>query len=108
MAAVKRMEDLELAGRRVLIREDLNVPVRDGVVTDDTRIRASLPTMEGALAAGARVMVVSHRGRPTEGVFSEADSMAPVAARLGELLGRPVRVERDWIDGVEVDPGELV
>ncbi|WP_440996473.1 phosphoglycerate kinase [Arhodomonas sp. SL1] len=108
MAAVKRMEDVALAGRRVLIREDLNVPVRDGVVTDDSRIRAALPTLRKALEAGGRVLVVSHRGRPKEGEYSEADSMAPVAARLGELLGQPVRLEQDWIEGVEVDPGELV
>jgi phosphoglycerate kinase len=106
--SVKTMSELDLDGKRVLIREDLNVPLRDGRVTDDTRIRAAVPTIEQALAAGARVLVMSHLGRPEEGRFDPAASMAPVAARLGELLGREVRVERDWLDGVEVAPGEVV
>ncbi|WP_435106281.1 phosphoglycerate kinase [Arhodomonas sp. AD133] len=105
---VKQMRDIDLRDKRVLVREDLNVPVRDGVVTDDTRIRAALPTLQQALEAGAHVLVMSHRGRPTEGEFSEEDSMAPVATRLGELLGREVRVERNWLDGVNVASGELV
>jgi phosphoglycerate kinase len=106
--AVLSMSDLDLKGKRVLIREDLNVPVKNGQVTDDTRIRASLPTIRQALEAGARVLVMSHLGRPEEGVFDEAESLAPVARRVGELLGREVRLERDWIDGVDVADGEVV
>ncbi|MEM9056689.1 MAG: phosphoglycerate kinase [Pseudomonadota bacterium] len=103
-----RMTDLPLAGRRLLIRQDLNVPVADGKVTSDARIRASLPTLEYALAQNAAVMVLSHLGRPKEGQPEAAFSLAPVAARLGELLERPVRLETDWLDGVEVAPGEVV
>ena len=108
MSAVLRMADLELAGRRVFIRADMNVPL-DGAdqITDDTRIRASLAGIKVGLAKGAAVMITSHLGRPTEGAFSEVDSLAPVAARLGELLGRAVPLERDWVDGVQVAPGEL-
>ncbi len=102
------MTDLDLAGKRVLIRQDLNVPVKNGVVGDDTRIRASLPTIRHALEAGARVMVMSHLGRPKEGAFDADASMAPVAARLGELLGREVPVVRDWLDGVDVQQGQVV
>ncbi|MFA5683398.1 MAG: phosphoglycerate kinase [Lysobacteraceae bacterium] len=105
---VLRMTDLDLSGKRVLIREDLNVPVADGRVASDQRILAALPTLRLALEAGAAVMVMSHLGRPKEGVFSEADSLAPVAARLSELLGRAVPLKRDWVDGVTVAPGELV
>lgn len=97
------------AGRRVFIRADLNVPQDDaGRITEDTRIRASLPCIEMALQAGAAVMVTSHLGRPTEGAFRPEDSLAPVAERLAELLGRPVPLRRDWVDGVDVAPGELV
>lgn len=106
--AVIKMSDLDLKDKRVLIREDLNVPIKDGAVADDTRIRASLLTLERALAAGARVMVMSHLGRPTEGVFSAADSLQPVATQLAALLGRDVPLVRDWLDGVEVEPGQLV
>jgi len=106
---VKRMADLDLAGKRVFIRSDLNVPQDDdGKITDDTRIRASVPAIKLALDKGAAVMVTSHLGRPTEGQFSEADSLAPVAKRLGELLGKPVTLKRDWIEGVEVKAGEVV
>ena len=105
---VVRMQDLDLRGRRVLIREDLNVPVKDGVVTSDARIRASLPTIRLALAAGARVMVMSHLGRPEEGKPTPEFSLAPVAARLSELLGRRVPLVTDWLGGVEVAPGEAV
>ncbi|GAA3915732.1 phosphoglycerate kinase [Luteimonas lutimaris] len=105
---IQRMTDLDLTGKRVLIRQDLNVPVEDGRVTSDQRITASLPTLRAALDAGAAVMVMSHLGRPKEGAWSEADSLAPVAARLGELLGREVRLVRDYLDGVEVAPGQLV
>ena len=95
--AFLRMTDVELAGKRVLVRQDLNVPVKDGRVTGDARIRAGLPTLRHALDAGARVMVMSHLGRPTEGRFEDAYSMAPVAARLGELLGddRPAGARPD-------------
>ena len=105
---VVRMSDLDLAGKRVLIREDLNAPVKDGEVTSDARIRASLPTMKLALDAGARVMVMSHLGRPKEGLFEPEFSLEPGARRLSELLGTSVRLASDWIDGLEVAPGELV
>lgn len=106
--AIIRMQDLDLKGKRVLIREDLNVPVKDGAVTSDARIRASVPTIQAALDAGAAVMAMSHLGRPTEGEYDEAFSMKPVAVRLGELLGREVRVVKDWLDGVDVDAGDVV
>ena len=102
------MTDLDLRGKRVLIREDLNVPLQDGGVASDARIRAALPTLQAALAQGAAVMVMSHLGRPKEGVYSAADSLAPVATRLGELLGRDVPLVRDWIDGVACRPGDIV
>ncbi len=105
---VIKMADLELSGKRVLIREDLNVPVADGKVTSDARIRAALPTIEAALAANAAVMLVSHLGRPTEGEPEDKFSLQPVADRLGELLGREVPLVKDWIDGVNVDPGQVV
>lgn len=105
---VRRMLDLDLKGQRVLIREDLNVPVEGGVITSDARIRASLPTIRAARDAGARVMLLSHLGRPKEGEFSAENSLQPVATRLGELLGSPVRLVRDWLDGVECAPGEVV
>jgi len=105
---VLRMSDLDLAGQRVLIREDLNVPVRDGAVTSDARIRAALPTIRAALDAGARVLLMSHLGRPTEGEFDESLSLAPVAARLGSLLGRDVTLLRAWRDGIDVAEGEVV
>ncbi len=106
--SVIRMTDLELSGKRVLIREDLNVPVADGVVTSDARIQAALPTIQAALAANAAVMVVSHLGRPTEGQPDDRFSLQPVADRLAQLLGRDVPLVRDWIDGVTVEPGEIV
>jgi phosphoglycerate kinase len=105
---IQRMTDLDLAGKRVLIRQDLNVPVADGRVTSDQRIVASLPTLRAALDAGAAVMVMSHLGRPKEGQWSEADSLAPVAKRLSELLGREVPLVKDYLDGVDVRPGGLV
>lgn len=96
-------------GRRVFIRADLNVPQDDdGRITEDTRIRASVPCIQMALDAGAAVMVTSHLGRPTEGAFKPEDSLAPVATRLGELLGRDVRLVADWTDGVQIAPGEVV
>jgi phosphoglycerate kinase len=106
--AILKMTDLELRGKRVLIREDLNVPVKDGKVTSDARIRASLPTIQAALDAGAAVMVMSHLGRPKEGEFDPALSLAPVAAALSEALERDVPLQRDWLDEVVVAPGELV
>jgi phosphoglycerate kinase len=105
----KRMKEVELRGKRVFIRADLNVPQDDsGRITDDTRIRASLPAIEAALAAKAAVMVTSHLGRPKEGTPTPGDSLAPVAKRLGELLQREVPLRRDWVDGVAVQPGEVV
>lgn len=106
--SILRMADLDLAGKRVLIREDLNVPVKDGRITSEQRITAALPTMKLALEKGAAVMVTSHLGRPKEGVWTQEDSLAPVAARLGELLGRDVPLVKDWTDGVQVEPGQLV
>ena len=96
-------------GRRVFIRADMNVPQDDaGHITEDTRIRASVPCIRMALDAGAAVMVTSHLGRPTEGEFKPEDSLAPVAKRLAELLGRDVPLVRDWVDGVSVQPGQVV
>ena len=106
--SILRMTDIDLAGKRVLIRQDLNVPVADGKVTSDQRITASIPTIKAALEQGAAVMVTSHLGRPKEGSWSEADSLAPVAARLSELLGFEVPLVRDYLDGVDVAPGQLV
>ncbi len=110
---VQTLKDLaaagQLSGRRVFIRSDLNVPQDDaGRITEDTRIRASVPAIEMALAAGAAVMVTSHLGRPTEGEFKPEDSLAPVAQRMSELLQRPVPLRRNWLDGVELRPGEVV
>ncbi|MFW9616049.1 phosphoglycerate kinase [Aquabacterium sp.] len=110
---ILRFEDLvaqgKVAGQRVFIRADLNVPQDDaGNITEDTRVRASVPAIELALKAGAAVMVTSHLGRPTEGEFKPEDSLAPVAKRLGELLGREVKLVSNWVDGVTVHPGEVV
>ncbi len=109
----KRFSDLvrqdQLRGKRVFIRADLNVPQDDaGNITEDTRIRASVPAIQAALGAGAAVMVTSHLGRPTEGEFKPEDTLAPVAARLSELLGQPVALKSNWVDGVAVAPGEVV
>lgn len=106
--SIKRMTDMDLKGKRVLIREDLNVPIKDGEVTGDARLRASLETIRAARDAGGRVMLMSHLGRPEEGVYSEEDSLKPVAKRLGELLGQEVRVLDDYLDGVDVAEGEVV
>ncbi|HMD75354.1 MAG TPA: phosphoglycerate kinase [Steroidobacteraceae bacterium] len=103
-----KMADVALAGKRVLIREDFNVPVSAGVVTSDARIRAALPTIRAALDVKARVLVMSHLGRPEEGQFSEEFSLAPVAKRLADLLGVPVALKRDWLSGVDVAPGSVV
>lgn len=105
---VLRMSDLDLKGKRVLIREDLNVPVKDGKISSDVRIQASLPTIKLALEKGAKVMVMSHRGRPTEGVLTEKDSMKLIAEYLDNLLDAPVRLVSEYLDGVEVEDGEVV
>ena len=105
---VLKMIDLDLAGKRVLIREDLNVPVKDGAIKSDARILASLPTIKLALEKGAAVMVCSHLGRPTEGEASLENSLAPVAAYLSKALGREVPLVADYLDGVEVKAGEVV
>lgn len=102
------MTDLDLGGKRVLIREDLNVPVKNGKVTSDVRIQASLPTIQHAVKAGAKVMLMSHLGRPTEGEYAEEYSLQPVATHLSGLLGQDVRLVKDWLDGVEVAEGEVV
>lgn len=106
--SIKKMADLDLTGKRILIRQDLNVPIKDGTVTSDIRIQASVPAIELALQAGAAVMLMSHLGRPTEGEFSPEASLQPVATRLSELLGKPVRLEKDWIDGIDINAGEVV
>lgn len=102
------MVDLDLSGKRVLIRQDLNVPVKDGKVTSDLRIQASLPTIINALDAGAAVMLMSHLGRPVEGEFDQAASLKPVAERLADLLAKPVRLEKDWLNGINIESGEVV
>ena len=106
--AVLKMTNMDLKGKRVLIRQDLNVPLKNGVVTSDKRIRASLPTVQAALAAGAGVMIMSHLGRPVEGEYDEAFSLAPVAAHMGKLLGTEVKLVKDFLAGYTVKPGEVV
>ena len=105
---VRLMSDLDLQGKTVVFREDLNVPVKEGKITSDKRIRAAIPSLRFALDKGAGIIVLSHLGRPEEGVYSEEASLAPVAKRLEELLGVPVRLEKDYLDGVSVKPGECV
>ncbi len=102
------MVDLDLSGKRVLIRQDLNVPVKNGQVTSDLRIQASVPTIEQALAKGAAVILLSHLGRPVEGQYDDESSLKPVAERLATLLGKPVRLEKDWLEGISITPGEVV
>src|SRR5688500_624434 len=104
----RRMSELDLRGKRVFIRCDLNVPIEDGRISDDTRIRASVPGIKAALEQGAAVMVTSHLGRPTEGELRPEDSLAPVADRLGELLKKEVPLVQNWVNGVEVKPGQVV
>jgi phosphoglycerate kinase len=104
----KRMSEVDLRGKRVFIRADLNVPIEDGRITDDTRIRASVPAIEQALGQGAAVMVTSHLGRPKEGELKPEDSLAPIAARLSELLKKEAPLVKDWVDGVKVKPGQVV
>ena len=106
--AVLRMTDLELAGKRVLIREDLNVPVKDGRITSTQRLDAALPTIRRARDAGARVLVMSHLGRPKGGQWDAASSLQPVAEWLAQALGAPLRLVREYLDGVEVAAGEVV
>ena len=106
--SVIKMTDLDLAGKRVLIREDLNVPVSEGKVTSDKRIRASLPTIEQAMNAGAKVMLMSHLGRPSEGEYDPQFSLQPVADHLSGLLGKTVRLAKDWLEGINIDEGEVV
>ncbi|MEQ4573565.1 MAG: phosphoglycerate kinase, partial [Gammaproteobacteria bacterium] len=106
--SILRMTDLDLAGKRVLIRQDLNVPIENGRITSEQRILASVPTIKAALEKGAAVMVTSHLGRPKEGTWTEEDSLAPVAARLSELLKTEVPLVRDWVEGVQVQPGQVV
>lgn len=106
--SIIHMSDLDLSNQRVLIREDLNVPISKGQITSDTRIRMAIPTLQTALTAGARVMLLSHLGRPEEGFFDEEHSLAPVAACLSELLGMHVPLVRDWLSGVDVAPGQIV
>lgn len=108
MLAVRKMSDLDLKNKRVLIREDLNVPIENGVITNDTRIKAALPTIQLALKQNAAVIILAHLGRPTEGQIEEKFSLAPVAKRLSELLGKPVRFEKDWLHGFVIQPGEIV
>ncbi len=105
---VLQMTEQDLTGKKVLIREDLNVPLKNGKVADDTRIRAALPTIELALNAGAKVMIMSHLGRPTEGEQDPAASLAPVVDKLSELLKKSVRLQQDWLNGFEIDNGEVV
>jgi len=105
---IQKMSDLNLQGKRVLIRQDLNVPVKGGVISSDIRIQASLPAIQLALKSGAAVILMSHLGRPTEGEFDADASLQPVATRLSELLSLPVRLEKDWIDGIEITTGEVV
>ena len=105
---VRRLTDTDLRNKRVLIREDLNVPVHEGVVTSDARIRAALPTIRYALDQNAKVFILSHLGRPEEGVYDESLSLQPVAVRLSELLGKPVPLRKDWLDGVECQAGSAV
>lgn len=106
--SIVRMTDLDLSGKRVLIRQDLNVPIENGQISSEQRITASLPTLRQALEQGAAVMVTSHLGRPKEGEWSEENSLQPVARRLSELLGRDVPLLRDWVGGVDVQPGQIV
>src|SRR5215831_3477719 len=105
---VRKMREFELRGKRVFMRVDFNVPIQNGKLTDDTRIRATLPGIKYALSRGARLLLASHLGRPTEGEFDEKESLAPVAKRLAVLLGAEVPLKRDWLDGVAVEAGHAV
>ncbi len=107
LSAVKRMTELELSGKRVMIREDLNAPIKDGQITSDKRLRAALRTIQFAVERDARVILLSHLGRPAEGTSDRAFSLAPVADRLGQLLTSPVMFVKDWLEGIEVEPGSV-
>ncbi len=104
----KNMVDMDLRGKRVLIRQDLNVPLKDGQITSDIRIQAGIPTIQAALTGGAAVILMSHLGRPVEGEYDDAYSLQPVAQRLTERLGQPVRLQQNWLEGVDIKPGEVV
>jgi phosphoglycerate kinase len=106
--SVINLSDLDLSSKKVLIRQDLNVPIKDGVVTSDKRIKASVPTIQMAMKQGAKVLLMSHLGRPTEGEYDDKFTLQPVADRLSEILGVVVRLEKDWLNGVEMDDGEVV
>ena len=106
--SVINLSDLDLSSKKVLIRQDLNVPIKDGVVTSDKRIQASVPTIKMAMKQGAKVLLMSHRGRPTEGEYSDEFTLQPVADRLTEILGVTVRLEKDWLEGVDMNDGEVV
>jgi phosphoglycerate kinase len=106
--SVINLSDLDLSSKKVLIRQDLNVPIKDGVVTSDKRIKASVPTIQMAMKQGAKVLLMSHRGRPTEGEYSDEFTLQPVADRLTEILGVTVRLEKNWLDGVDMNDGEVV
>ena len=106
--SVIKMSEVELSGKRVLIREDLNVPLADGDISSDVRIRAALPTIRAALEANAAIMLMSHLGRPTEGEADAAFPLQPIAAHLSHLLGMDVQLQTDWIDGVNLEPGQVV
>src|SRR6266699_812876 len=105
---ILKMSEVDLHGKRVFMRVDFNVPIQAGKVSDDTRIRAAVPGIREALAQRARLMLVSHLGRPTEGEFDEKESLAPVAKHLSQLLGQEVPLKRDWLEGVTVEPGRGV
>ena len=106
--SVINLSDLDLGSKKVLIRQDLNVPIKDGVVTSDKRIKASVPTIQMAMKQGAKVLLMSHLGRPTEGEYSDEFTLQPVADRLTEILGVTVRLEKDWLNGVDMKDGEVV
>jgi phosphoglycerate kinase len=106
--SIKNMVDMDLHGKRVLIRQDLNVPLKEGQITSDIRIQAGLPTIQAALSGGAAVILMSHLGRPVEGEYDDMFSLQPIADRLTELLGQPVRLQKKWLDGVSIEPGEVV
>jgi 3-phosphoglycerate kinase len=106
--AILKMTDIDLKNKRVLIRVDFNVPIKKGVITSDKRLQASAPTLKLAADAGARVIVLSHLGQPDEGAFNEEFSLKPVADWLSKFFGKPIRLERNWLDGVNVEPGEIV
>ncbi|MDE3208352.1 MAG: phosphoglycerate kinase, partial [Pseudomonadota bacterium] len=106
--SITNMLDLDLRGKRVMIREDFNVPIKDGVITDDTRIRACIPTIQTALRQEARIILISHLGRPKEGQYDKNLTLLPVAQRLETLLHQPIHLEKDWLNGLTVGAGKIV